>query len=398
MPWALAGLLAAGLAVAGGIAWKATRPRPPAPMMKLTSELGLDTTLDVWTTGSRPLSISPDGTRVAVVTRTAEGKRQLAVRLLQQSQVTLLPGTENASSPFFSPDGEWIGFNADGKLKKIPAAGGAPITLCDAPNLRGASWGEDGNIIAALGVSEPLSRVPSAGGSPVAITKFKEGERSHRWPLVLPGGRTALFTASTTVGNYDDTNVDAVSLETGKRKTVQHGGHSPLYLPGGYLVYQHKMALFAMRFDAGRVAVSGMPVSVAEDVPGSAGSFSCAQNGTCVHLTGLSVIGGWAIFWMDSVGKLRPLHGERGAYFTPRLSPDGKRLAFAASGAQGTDIWVRDLERDTASRLSFLPQPQSRLDSGWQGDPFPVAEHAESRAVLDAGGRRRRGQTADERR
>jgi serine/threonine-protein kinase len=351
LSWAVA-VLATALVVAAGIAWKATRPRPLLPLIRLTSELGsaLTTTLPA----GRPLNISPDGTRLALVVRTASGKQQLGTRLLQQSQVNLLSGTENASGPFFSPDGEWIGFSADGKLKKISVAGGAPITLCEAPNLRGASWGDDGNIIAALGVAEPLSLVPSSGGRPVPLTKLSPGERTHRYPQVLPGGQTVLFVAATGVGIYDDATIDVVS-RSGVRKTVYRGGHSPHYLPSGHLIYQHANTLFAVRFDAGRLEIQGTPVPVLEDVSSGGGSFfNCGSTGTCVYLTGGTRPVGWSIFRMDRASKLQPLQAAPSNYFTPRLSPDGKRLAFAKGNSQGTDIWVKDLQRDTATQLSFL--------------------------------------------
>jgi len=167
---------------------------------------------------------------LALVLRGADGKALLHTRLLHQNQVTPLAGTENAYSPFFSPDGEWIGFFADGKLKKVSVEGGAVVTLCDAPDPDGASWGDDGNIIATLDGVHGLWRLTSSGGTPVPLTKLNPGEVTHRWPQ-LPGSQAVVFTAHTRLVNYDDANIDVVSLKTGERKTVLRGGFSPP-LPG----------------------------------------------------------------------------------------------------------------------------------------------------------------------
>src|SRR5262249_12026407 len=156
------------------------------------------------------LALSLDGRRLALILRGADGKVHLHTRLLHENRVTLLAGTENASFPFFSPDGEWIGFFADGKLKKISPEAGAASTLWDASNAPGGRWGDDGTIIAALNTAGELSQVPSAGGTPVPVTKLNTGENAHRWPQVLPGSQAVLFTSGPLAGNYDDANIDVV--------------------------------------------------------------------------------------------------------------------------------------------------------------------------------------------
>src|SRR4029077_15543750 len=173
--------------------------------------------------GGGVLALSPDGARLALILRGADGKGRLYTRLFQQNQVTPLAGTEDAFSPFFSPDGEWIGFFADDKLKTISVEGGAAVALCDAPDPDGGSWGDDGNIVVAPNGStgQGLWRVPSSGGMCAPLTKLNPGERTHRWPQVLPGSQAVLFTASarTGTGSYDDASIDIVSLKTGERKT-----------------------------------------------------------------------------------------------------------------------------------------------------------------------------------
>jgi Tol biopolymer transport system component len=373
-PWAwtgVAGILGLGLIVAGGGWYNAMRPAPLRPLIRLNIVVDDRTPLERVNVGvgaGNMLALSPDGSRLALTLRGADGKVRLHTRLLNQSQVTPLAGTENASYPFFSPDGDWIGFSADGKLKKVAVEGGATVTLCDAPSLRGASWGDDGNIIAALSPAGVLSRIPSAGGMPVPVTKLNPSENTHRWPQVLPGSQAIVFTAATHLGgnsggSYDDANVDVVSLKTGERKTIERGGFSPHYLASstgtgtGHLIYLHESTLFAVPLDPGRLALTGAPAPILEDVSSNSaagGDFASAQNGAFVYLSGKGQRALYSISSVDSTGKTELLQAPIGLYLTPRFSPDGKRLAFSLASGKSEDIWVKDLDRDTLSHLSFL--------------------------------------------
>ena len=373
-PWAMAGVLA--FALVAGVGWyNATRPAPLRPLMHLTVEVAPDTPLarvDVGSgIGGNMLALSPDGTRLALTLRGADGKTRLHTRLLNQSRFMPLAGTENAHGPFFSPAGDWIGFFADRKLKKIAVEGGAAVTLCDVLAGLGASWGDDGNIIAALAFHSGLSRVPSSGGTPVPVTKLNPGEATHRWPQVLPGSQAVLFTADVQTGvGHDDANIDVISLQTGERKTLHSGGFSPRYIADasgssrtGYLIYVNQSTAFAVPFHAGRLALAGAPTPILEDVGSTftaGGDLAFAQNGSFVYLAGKAVQAGWPISWVASAGQMtQPLHAPPGRYFDPRFSPDGKRLAFTMAAGKGFDIWVKDLDRDTPSRLSFLPGTNS---------------------------------------
>jgi predicted Ser/Thr protein kinase len=212
LPWVVAAVLVLALIVTGTLLWRATRP-VERPLMRFSADLGPEAVEGANITAA----ISPDGARLAFVARGPGGKEQLATRLLDQANLTLLPGTENAADPFFSPDGQWIGFFADGKMKKISVQGGAAVTLCDAPGPGGASWGEDGSIIATLtyGFGGGLFRLPEAGGTPQAITKpGDKGEVTHRWPQILPGGQAVLFTGNTVSAAFDNANIEIpLSLE-----------------------------------------------------------------------------------------------------------------------------------------------------------------------------------------
>ncbi|HUJ50765.1 MAG TPA: protein kinase [Bryobacteraceae bacterium] len=358
-PWIAAAALGV-IAVVGLIGWwQATRAPVLRPLMSLNLDLPDDMPL-VRVNNGGMLAISNDGTRLALTLRDGDGKVRLHTRTLRQNAVTSLAGTDNASYPFFSPDGQWIGFFADGKLKKIPSDGGAPMTLCDAPGGRGASWGDDGSIVAALSEDGGLFRVSSGGGTPVALTTLRSGERTHRQPYVLPGSRAALFTASASTSRPDIATIDAVSFGNGERKTLQRSGFAPGYLAAaggaGRLLYMRENALFAVPFDAGGLAVTGAPVPVLEEVSISGtgvGDFSFSASGDFIYLVGRGQRAG-RISSIDRTGVIQPLQAPPGMYHTPRFSPDGKRLAFSSVAGDGDDVWVKDLERDTLTRVSFL--------------------------------------------
>ncbi len=373
LPWVVTAVLAIAVLVAAVGWWRATRPVDRL-LMRFSADLGPDAVEGGGI--SLTAAISPDGTRLAFVARGPGGKQQLATRLLDQAQATLLAGTENAVTPFFSPDGQWIGFFADGKMKKISVQGGAAVTLCDALAARGASWGEDGSIIVTLaaGPGGGLSRVPDAGGTPQAISKpGDKGEATHRWPQILPGGKAVLFSGATVVGGHEDGSIEVLSLKTGQWKVVQRGGYFGRYLPSGHLVYLHQGTLFAVVFDLDRLEVRGTPAPLLEDVAGNGttggGQYDVARNGTVVYLSGKSS-GTWPVAWMDNTGKTQPLPAAPGPYYTPRFSPDGKRLALAVGSAGGSDIQVYDWQRETMTRLTFT---QTGFSPVWTPDGKHIA-------------------------
>jgi eukaryotic-like serine/threonine-protein kinase len=372
-PWAVAGVTTLALFIAGVLLYRATRPAPLRPLIRLNVEIAPDTPLARVTTASgidgHMFALSPDGARMVLTLRGADGKARLHTRLLSDSQVTPLAGTENAYSPFFSPAGDWIAFFAGGKLKKVPVEGGDVVTLCDAEVGFAGSWGDDGNIIAAPDASGILSRVSSAGGIPVPVTTVKTGEGRHRWPQVLPGSQAVLYSAGVhAVSDYNDSNIEAISLKTGERKTILRGGYFARYVPGarnangsGHLIYMQQSTLFAVPFDPGRLVNTGSPVPILEDVGRNGvagGDFAIAQNGTFVYY-GKAAQVLWNISWVDRTGRTQPLHAPPGEYFFPKFSPDGKRLAFSMNNGHGQDIWVKDLERDTLTRLTLQPGTNS---------------------------------------
>jgi hypothetical protein len=300
------------------------------PLLRLSVDLGPDAL-----GGAR---ISPDGTRLVFRARPSDGRQLLAIRLLDEAQSVLLSGSEESVLPFFSPDGQWIGFFANGQMKKVSVRGGAVVPLCAAPNPRGAAWGEDGFIIASLNVSSStgLSRVPEGGGTPEPLTKSGVAAETHRWPQILPGGQQVLFTASQ-AGFLGDARLEALNLKTGQIKVVQGGGYFGRYLPGGYLVYIRENTLFGVPFNLDRLEVRGTPTPLLDDVATSlitgGAQLDFSRNGTLVYVNGKSQVTS-TISWLDSDGKIQPLLPTADASRDLRLSPDGKRLAFTLGGSE----------------------------------------------------------------
>jgi hypothetical protein len=263
-PWAVAVAAVAVASVSLWMLWH-TKPQRPA-VVRLSAELGVDATM--YTLYGSAVILSPDGKVLAfVASKTAADRPQIYVRRLDQLRVTALAETEGARDHFFSPDGQWIGFFADGKLKKISVNGGAAVELGKASDDRGGTWADDGSIIFTPNSSSGLLRVSSSGEKAEVLTKLDQsGQGTHRWPYALPGGRAVLFTSGPLSGNFEDADIVVQSLQSGERKVVQHGGYYPRYLPTGHLVYMHQGTLFAAAFDLDRLEMTSQPVPAVEGV------------------------------------------------------------------------------------------------------------------------------------
>jgi serine/threonine-protein kinase len=266
-----------------------------------------------------------------------------------------LAKTNGAYAPFFSPDGQWVGFFAGGKLKKIRIDGAEPVSLCDAPAGRGGSWGEDGTIVAELNSLTFLSLVPAEGGDATPLTELAPGEISHRWPQVLPGGKAVLFLAATSFANMDPGRIAVVSLKDRRKKIIlERAGIYPRYLPSGQLAYVTKGSLFAVLFDAERLEVRGTSEKLGEvsmnPTLGSA-QYDVSRRGTLAYLIGVTERLR-TIQWLDGAGRTEPIVSEPALYGYPRLAPDGARLAVIDSQAGWGDLYIYDRERGGKIRLT----------------------------------------------
>jgi serine/threonine-protein kinase len=358
--WIATAAVLSVVAAVGLTGWyRATRPVEQLlrPLVRLNVDLGSDVSLDSSPAGADAI-ISPDGTRLVY-----GSQNRLFTLRLDQPRATELAGTEGASAPFFSPDGQWVAFFTTGKLRKISVDGGAAITLCDASVASaGGSWGEDGNIIAALaGPASGLSRIPSSGGEPTLVAEQAQGGGAYLFPQILPGGKAVLFTSANAIGQADAFRIEVVSLRDRHRKTLVQGGAYGRYLATsqtgtGYLSYVSQGTLFAVPFDLEKLEVRGTPVPVVEQVAystldGSA-QLDFSRSGTVVYRSGAGARL-LTVQWLDATGKTQPLLTKPGVYGRPSLSPDGRRLALEVTEGSDSDIWVYDWQRDTMTRLTF---------------------------------------------
>jgi eukaryotic-like serine/threonine-protein kinase len=326
--------------------------RPP---VRVTFDLGRDASV---ATDFSLAALSPDGTRIAFVSTSPDGTSRLSTRRLDQSEATPLTGTEGAYTPFFSPDGVWVGFFAGGKLKKVQLDGSAPVILCDAPAGRGASWSEDGRIIAALDTRSGLSLVSADGGVVNRATELGPGELTHRMPQMLPGGKAVLFLVSSAPGSYGAASVGVASLGASParaRIVLPNVGMSPRYLPTGHVVYVANGTLYAVPFDVKRLEVRGTTTAVMEDISSSV-AFGVAQmdfskDGHVLYRSGRTT-GRTIVQWLNADGKIEPLWAEPAFYQLPQLSPDGNRLLLVLAGGANSDIWVYDPQRGTKTRVT----------------------------------------------
>ena len=238
-------------------------------------------------------------------------------------------------------------------MKKLSIMGGAPISLADAPAARGAWWAEDGMILAAPTPGD-FYRVPAAGGPPLKLRAPKKFY-TYRWPQALPGGEWVLVTAHVTGADYDEANIAVLSLKTEELRIVHKGGYFGRYLPSGHLLYVRQGTIYAVPFDLKKLQLSGQPVPVVDDlapnVEQAAGQFDVSLSGLLVYLSGKADSAPTTLAWLDAAGNQTPLLTPDGRVSMPRLSPDGKRLAYSTEG----DIFVYDIQRGAPLRVTFAP-------------------------------------------
>ena len=370
------------VAVTGLAVWSLLRPSQPT-VARFPILLTADQ--EFFYFGAHVVAISPDGSNV--VYAASDG---LWLRRVDELRATLIPGTGSpVAAPFFSPDGQWIGFYSNGQLRKVSISGGVPVTLCDVADLplSGVRWEADDTILFGQGPAG-VWRVSGAGGTAEQVADVDEGEWAHG-PQMLPGGEWLLFTLSPPGGiGWDDAQVVVESLATGQRTVLIDRGRDARYVSTGHLVYALNDVLLAVPFDPAARQVTGGPVAVVEGV-GNGGlasgtaHFDLADTGSLVYAPGVGSESGVAteLVWVDFEGREEPIGADLHAYGSPRISPEGTRIAVTRADGD-RDVWVYGLGRGTLERLTFTVSEETNLS--WTPDGAQLAFYsAEGR---DGGG------------
>lgn len=326
----------------------------------------------IWFWGGTVAAISPDGRQVAFASTESPALNKLVqipgsparmiVRSLGDREPRVLPGSEGAYCPFFSPDGSQLAFFGPSGLVTVPTGGGVPVLLAPATNGVGGSWGRDGTIVYAPHWSGGLWRIAAGGGEPRQVTTLDptNNEAGHRWPHLLPDGKSVLLTIKTgDLLTFNDAQIAVASLETGEHRVLFTGGMGARYVPTGHILFCRGTTIYAAPFDLDTLELTGPSAPVldrveADDWDGSA-HFSVADNGTLLYLPDgpINDVGRELdLVWVDRDGTETPAMNERRGYLAPVLSPDGTLVAAGVSATNG-NLWIGSLASGTFSRLTF---------------------------------------------
>ena len=374
--WAVAGLIL-GVATTVLVVSRFLQPvtTPPRSAGRFTVALPPESPV-VPKPGTISVALSPDGSRLVYVglqpgaagprellggVAAAQGTSnatQLFVRRLDEYEVRAIEGTRGATSPFFSPDGEWVGFfdTNDNRLKKIRLRGGVPVSLCEGV-FRVGHWAEDGRIY-FTSPQDGIQAVSENGGTPETLSspERERGEKTRRFPHVLPGGRALLFTlGSSTLSSYADASVALLDLESGEHRILLEGGTFPSYVPTGHILYARSGSLEAVPFDLESMQISGAPFTVVDDVVTSDGwgeaQYTVSESGKLAYVPGGPEIYRYDVYWLDREGHVEVVPLPPAEYFKVSFSPEGRRLVLSSLGANA-NIWVYEIERRTMTRLT----------------------------------------------
>lgn len=341
------------------------------------------------------IAISADGRAVAYAVKEGSGQR-LHLRRLDEFAGRPLAGTEGASQPFFSPDGKWVGFFAQGSLKKVALAGGTPLIICKGVG-HGATWNADGTIVIGGNPYAGLKVVSASGGEARSLTKIDRaaGEVAHLWPKFLPDGEHILFTAWLG-GGFNQTPIVLYSIKTGQRRQVALGS-APVYAPSGHLLYARDSTLLSARFDLHQTAAGAeIPILTGVSWAGLCGvsHYAVSRDGSLVFIAA-SPDEGRLLYRSDTRGKVQAIFHERREYYHPRLSPDGKRLAVSVLSEGRYDIWIIDLTAGAARRLTV--GPHRNVFATWSPDGQWLAFASDSDGPYSVYRQRADGSAAAER-
>ena len=373
-----AGLLLGAALVAG--AWAVSAPTKVSPASAVRFTITPPAGQPLIQSNTRDVVMAPDGSYFLYSSRIeTQSQPQLMVRDLDELDARPLPGAVGARFAFTSPDGRWIGFQADDELRKVPVGGGAAVPICRLPRANAASWADDGFIVAAQQTG--LYRVAADGGEPKELIAAEPGSRELYYsPHVLPGSRWVLFTVRTGA-DMAESRVDALHLVSGERKTLITGGRDAAYVDSGHLVYVVasesptfetllRGSLHAVRFDAARAEVTGDSVAVAGPLGiarGGPADYSVSSRGDLIYVQPGTGEGApmRTLVWVDRKGRETPIPAEPRSYTVARISPDGTRIALDLRD-QTNDIWIWDITREN---LTFLNRdPGQDMSPVWTPD------------------------------
>jgi len=318
------------------------------------------------------VAVSPDGSLIAFVANKG-GVARAYLRSIGDLQARPLPGSEGGSTPFFSPDGQWLGLAVGSKLVKFPIAGGSPVVIATMNDgLQGASWAPNDTIYFGAGEGgRGLMKVAASGGAVQQATQLdtKNQETDHCLPEVLPGGKAILFSLrKATQPSFDEAEIAVLSLETGTWRTVAKPGSNPRYVASGHLLFLRNGVVLAAPFDLKRLETAGEPTPVIENVVENpregAGQFSVSRDGSMVYLPGGVSFGEHEFVMVDQKGVAHSITKTKRAYEDFTVSPDGRYLATTIEGPI-TDSWIHDIARDTDTRFTFGVEHR---DPAWTPD------------------------------
>src|ERR1700756_27955 len=313
---------------------------------------------------ARDIAVAPNGHTIAVVAYLESARKNVIwIYELGSPNSNSLAGTEGATYPFWSPDGRFVAFFADARLKKLEVSGGPVQTICDAPNGRGGAWNKDGVIVFAPDTNVGLHRVSASGGSPTQISNpdKNRGEDGHRWPMFLPDGTHFLYLAANFSGRKGVNAIFVGSLDSNEKRFVVDANANAAYAAPGYLLFYRDKTLLAQSFDRKRFAVTGEPITVLTDIQYLPQIrrvlFAVSNNGALVAQTGSAVALSQPV-WFDRKGKEVGVVGPPDVYGNVFIAPNGRFVATDKtdmSSQNVVDIWMYELQRENSKRLTFDP-------------------------------------------